>query len=309
MAIGGALYQGNSGLVAGPLGVVKVGFNGYDMGKTVSEAMLDVVQNVKDINYQQDGTVAADKVRTGMIYQLKVTFGEINTGLLAAIMEGFDKTAVSALADAAVLNRSLYSSMRTNEVAPLRIAKVDANGSVSDLDEDVLSFYEAICNVDGTLINWGADTQRGVAVTFDIYWSEFAVVDQTTYKGAFGYYGDPVTSDVPALVWPDRVGPQIVSAATSGATSVVVTFDEKTALFGGVTLVDRFALVVDGDYVIPTVAVIGTDPNEDEITLTVPTISAGQVISLDFLPESVEDLETVPNPNGKQTDIAVTNNL
>jgi hypothetical protein len=309
MAIGGALYQGNSGLVAGPLGVVKVGFNGYDMGKTVSEAMLDVVQNVKDINYQQDGTVAADKVRTGMIFQLKVTFGEINTGLLAAIMAGFDATSVNPLADAAVLNRSLYSSMRTNEVAPLKIAKVDANGSVSDLDEDVLSFYEAICNVDGTLINWGADTQRGVAVTFDIYWHEFDVVDQTTYKGAFGYYGDPLTSDVPALVWPDRFGPQIISAGTTAATSIDVIFDEKTALIGGVTLVDRFALVVDGDYVIPTVATIGTDPDEDTITLTVPSITTGQVITLDFLPNSIEDLETVPNPNGKQTDISVTNNV
>lgn len=309
MSIGGALYQGNSGLVAGPLGVVKVGYNGYDMGKTTSEAMLDVVQNIKDIVYQQDGSMPSDKVRTGIIYQLKVTFGEISTGLLAQIMNGFEQASTDPNADAAVITRSMYESQRDNEAAPLRIAKVDANGVESDLDKDVLNFYIAIANVDGTLINWGADTQRGVSVVFDIYWYVFGVGESTAYDGAFGYYGDPTAADVPAVVWPDRIGPYPLSAAASAATALKITMSEDMVLVGGVTLEDQIVITVEGIFVVPTTAVIGTDPSDDEIDLTLPaaSISAGDVVKLFITAACVEDASG--NDNGAWNEFAVTNSV
>lgn len=307
--IGGALYQGNSGLVAGPLGVVKVGFNGFDLGKTTSEAMLDVVQNIKDIVYQQDGTMPADKVRTGIIYQLKVTFGEISTGLLAEIMNGFEQASTDPNADAAVLTRSMYESQRENESAPLRIAKVDSNGVESDLDKDVMNFYIAIANVDGTLINWGADTQRGVSVVFDVYWNKFADGESSTYDGAFGYYGDPTAADVPAVVWPDRIGPYPVTAAASAATDLKISMSEDCVLVSGSALADQVVVSVDNIFIVPTAAVIGTDPNDDEIDLTLPaaSIASGQVVKVFMTAGVIEDAGA--NVNGAWNEFPVTNNV
>lgn len=307
--IGGALYQGNSGLVAGPLGVVKVGFNGFDMGKTTADATLEVVQNIKDIAYQQDGTMPADKVRTGIIYQVKVMFGEISTGLLAQVMDGFEQASVDPLADAAVLTRSMYQSMRDNESAPLRIASVDSNGVESDLDKDVYSFYTAIANIDGALINWGADTQRGVSVTFDIYWRKCLTGESSTRQGAFGYYGDPASFDLPAVVWPDRIGPYVLTATVDTATAITLNMSEKCAVVGGVTAIDRIIAIVDGDYVAPTVVAVEADPNDDTVTLTVPAITTGQTVLVCLLAGVLEDLETVPNLNARVVDFTVTNNI
>lgn len=305
--IGGALYQGNSGLVAGPLGVVKVGFNGFDMGKTTSDAMLDVVQNIKDIAYQQDGTMPADKVRTGIIYQLKVTFGEISTGLLAQIMNGFEAITNDPLSDGAVLTRAMYQSQRDNEAAPLRIAKVDQNGVESDLDNDVMNFYVSIANVDGTLINAGADTQRGVAVTFDIYWLQFAG-GPWGFEGAFGYYGDPAIPNIPPVVWPDRVGPYILSASVDGlGTTVELTMNEKCADAGA--LASKVAVIVDGEYVTVSAAVVQVDPDDDKVDLTVVGITAGQSVLVELLAGALEDLETVPNLSGRIVDFAAVNNV
>ncbi len=308
MAIGGALYQGNSGLVAGPLGVVKVGFNGFDMGKTVSDATLEVMQNIKDITYQQDGTMPADKVRTGIIYQLKVSFGEISTGLLNQIMNGVEMITNDVNSDGAVITRSMYSSQRENESAPLRIAKVDSNGSESDLDQDVMNFYTAICNIEGAMINWGADTQREVAATFDIYWDEFATGESTTYDGAFGYYGDPIVADVPAVVWPDREGPYVVSAETFSATVVHLQMQETTALVTGPTPEERVVLIVDGDYVVPSAVIINIG-DDTIVDVTVATITTGQVLAVCLLPGVFEDTETVPNESGRLVDFSVTNNV
>ena len=63
--IGGTLFTGNSKLWEGPLGVIQMGFKGYDLGKTGADTTLTPDQDIKDIMYQQDGTKAADHVRTG----------------------------------------------------------------------------------------------------------------------------------------------------------------------------------------------------------------------------------------------------
>ena len=62
---GKALTDKGSGLTAGPLGVIQIGYKGYDLGKTVDVAELQPDLDIKAITYQQNGTKEADHVITG----------------------------------------------------------------------------------------------------------------------------------------------------------------------------------------------------------------------------------------------------
>lgn len=311
MALGGPLFEGNSKLLAGPLGVVQIGFNGYNLGKTTADTVLTPNQAIKDIIFQQTGTMKADTVRTGVMFQLKATFGEINTGLLAAMMSGFVNPNSDANADAGFFDRDMYQSMRENEAGVLKVASVDANGVPSDLDENIAYWYEAVPMIDADLINWGADSQRELPVTFDIYWHEFATGESSTYDGGFGYYGDPTDFDVPAAVWPDRFGPQLASAEATAATTVVLTFNEVMALVGGKTLTECIVIKVNEEFVVPTAASIGSDPDDDKITCTLPasSISAGDAVLAYVGAGCVEDTETSPNTNPAVDSFTVTNSV
>lgn len=292
MGVGGAVFQGNSKLFEGPLGVVQVGFKGYDLGKTTADTNLTPDQDVKDIVYQQDGTKAADHVRTGIDYMLSVTFGEIKTGLLALIMAGVSTENESPTDDSGTINRNIYQSMRDQEAGVLRVAAVDENGEAYADLEHILNFYEAIPIVSGELINWGADTQRNFPVEFRIKWHKFGTGESTTKTGAFGYWGDPTTEDVPAVTWPDVAGPQFASAVADSATNLEVTFNEDIA-FQSAFQADQWMAKVNGDFVAPTAGVI----TDDTIALTFPasTFTAGDIITIYMGPNELQDTETTPN--------------
>ena len=111
MSVGGALFVGNSELWSGPLGVVRIGFRGYDLGKTTEESSLEPDQDIKDILFQQEGTKPSDHVRTGMEFMFKCVLGEINTGLLIQMMSGITSENASAIADSGTLGRNQFQSM------------------------------------------------------------------------------------------------------------------------------------------------------------------------------------------------------
>lgn len=228
MGIGGVLYEGNSELFTGPLGVVQIAFEGYDLGKTTADATLVPDKNEKDIMYQQEGTKAADHVRTGMEYVLNATFGEIKTGLLKLLMAGVTSVEDGSF-DSGILERELFKSMRTNEAGPMKVAAVDENGIAKADLEDILNFYEVIPIIPGDLINWGVDTQRNLPVEFRIKWYKFPV-PPGSLLGAYGYWGDPSIEteayDI-ANIWPNVDAPKIVSAVATAATTMLVTFDEN----------------------------------------------------------------------------------
>ena len=77
------------------------------------------------------------------------------------------------------MTRSLYFSYREN-AKPLLVRRVDSEGVSSTDPVYRLKFYSAYPEVTGN-IQWGADTQRNLAVSFHIFWDE-------TEK-AFGYSG------------------------------------------------------------------------------------------------------------------------
>ena len=232
MSLGSAVFKGTSKLFEGPLGVVQVGFAGYDLGKTTSDTILTPDQDVKDINYQQDGSKAADHVRTGIDYLLAVTFGEISTGLLDLLMSGISTVTVNPASDSGKIDRVMYESMRAEEGKGLKVAACDVNGTPLESLVNILNFYEAIPIVSGDLINWGADTQRNFAMQFRIKWHEFTVSELAllvvqTPRGAFGYWGSPTDEDVPPITAYFLVAPKIIGIEATSATEIDVTYDKN----------------------------------------------------------------------------------
>lgn len=304
--IGGAIFVGNSKLFEGPLGVVQVGFKGYDLGKTTADANLTPDQDIKDIMYQQDGTKAADHVKTGVDYVLNVTFGEISTGLLKLIMAGVTSENVNPADDSGTINRNIYQSMRDQQAGVLKVAAVDENGeALADL-EHILNFYEAIPIVSGELINWGADTQRNFPVEFRIKWHKFTALESTTKNGAFGYWGDPTVEDVPPITWPDVAGPIIATAIAISATSLEIVFNENIA-FQSIYDIGDYTTKVEDEFILSTAGVIATT----KLTLTFPaaTFTAGDIILFYMTADALEDTETTANLADAVDSYPVTNSV
>jgi len=292
MSLGGLLLVGNSKLVAEPLGVVQLAFGGYDLGKTVEEATLSPDSDIKDIMYQQDGTKAADHVITGEDWVLKTVFGEISTKLLALLKYGIETLNDSTSDDHGLFGRQQYKSMRDNFADVLKVAAVSGDGIPSELEEDTMFFYEAIPIIDGTLINWGADSQRNLTVNFKIKWHKFATGESGTHEGAYGYWGDPAEEDVPAAVWPDVAAPVIVTAIATAAITLEVTFNENIA-FQTAFDAAHYIADVDGAYSAPTAGVIAT--TKLTLTFAAATFAPGDVIHLSISAIALEDTDATPN--------------
>lgn len=303
MAMGGALAVGNSKLFEGPLGVVKIGFAGYDLGKTGADTNLTPDQDIKDIMSQQDGTKPYDNVRTGIEFLLSATFNEISTGLLTTLMSGVTTQNASTASDSGTIGRSVYQSMRDNEAGVLKIASVDEFGIASENEDDQMFFYEAIPIVEGELVNWGADTQRNFPVTFRIKFHVFA----SGTAGAFGYWGDPTVEGVDVAVWPDTEAPTIVSAAVDDATDLTVVFNENIALQGGSYVSGSISAKVEGVLIPATSAVVSTT----DLTITFPasTFTSGDVVELFITELAIEDTETSANTYPGVSEYLVVNSL
>lgn len=292
MGVGGALFSGNSKLFEGPLGVVQIGFNGYDLGKTIADSNLSPDQDIKDIIYQQDGTKPADHVRTGIEYILSCTFGKIKTGLLTALMGGVSSENTDSNDDSGTIGRNIYQSMRDNEAGVLKIVSVDENGVASEEVEDRILCYEAIPIVDGELINWGADTQRNFPVQFRIKFHVFGSGESSTKVGAFGYWGDPVVEDVPVAVYPDVEAPMIVTANASADVTMDVTFNKNIA-FQSAFDATHFLAKVNGEFIAATAGSITTVAIA--LTFSAATFTASDEIELFISEDALQDTKSTPN--------------
>ena len=134
------------------------------------------------------------------------------------------------------------------------------------------------------------------------------MVESSTHKGAFGYWGDPTTEDVPAVVWPDVEAPSIVSATATSATELDVVFDENVAFFGAGSFVAGSVVAdVEDVFVLATAGVIATTT----LTLTFPasTFTAGDVIKLFIANNALEDTASPANVFQGISDVLVTNSV
>jgi len=164
-------------VIEGSLGVVKVFFDGLDLGKTTADTELVIEEDNKEIIFQQDGTKAFDIVPTGISYMLNCTFGEIKTSLLEKVLRGFEKS--GGAGNSAKYGRDMYVSRREKS-KPMYVVRIDSEGTSSNDPLFKMNFYKASPEVTGS-IQWGADTQRNLTVSFYIF------LDVTEL--AFGYHG------------------------------------------------------------------------------------------------------------------------
>jgi hypothetical protein len=305
MAFGGQVFDGGSKLWTGPLGVTRIGFKGFDLGKTTAETTLEIDEDVLDIIYQQDGTKAADHVSTGVDYLLTCTFGEINTGILDLLIG--EISSVQGAQDSGTFGRSLYTSLRDTEGGVLKVAPVDPNGQAYSDAEDVAYFYEAIPVTNGPIANWAADAQRGLPVQFRIKFHVFADGESVSKYGAFGYYGDPTSEDVPAAAWPDVEAPILQSITVADATDITVVFNEDIAFVGGSFSSGMVSAEVDGVIVLATAGAIATDTAT--ITFPAATFAAGNVVKVTIASQAIEDTETTANVYGGVSGYLATNPL
>jgi len=301
MALGGALYNGDSKLFTGPLGVVRIAFAGYDLGKTTADATLVPDQDVKDIMYQQDGSKPRDHVRTGMEYILNATFGEIKTGLIKLLMAGVSSSEHASPDDSGIVDRSIFRSMLENEAGALKIAAVDENGIASADLEDIINFYEVIPIITGDLINWGADTQRNLPVEFRIKYHTWTAAELTTLGltegGAFGYWGDPTDEDVIPIV--DYWLPEIVSAIANSATELWVTFSEMIDFQTDGELAVHYSLKLNGNYEEPSAVSTITAVADLILVITFDaatfTIDSDDEIFISISEDAIKDQQTPAN--------------
>lgn len=160
-----------------PLGVVQATFDGTDLGKTMDDTTIQPLEDIKDIMYAQDGTQPGDKIPTGMAFEIKMKLAEVSTARLAKLVRGFT---VSTGGNSVKMKRDLYRSGKTNFSKLLTLKRVDSDGVVTTNALHIANFYKAMPISFGT-IDYGADTQRGLEVTFYCFW------DST--NNAFGYSG------------------------------------------------------------------------------------------------------------------------
>lgn len=163
-------------IMEGVLGVVDVDFDNIYMGRTTADTELVPEEDTKDINFQQAGTAPDDKIPTGMKWMVNATFGEITNARLDKLQR---YVVLSGSGKSAKLKREIYVSRRENAKV-LVLTRVDSEGDKSVDPYHRMTFWKASPEVTAG-IPWGADTQRGVQVTFYIFYDE-------TNEG-YGYYG------------------------------------------------------------------------------------------------------------------------
>ena len=163
-------------IIAGCLKVVKLDYDSIDLGKTTADTELTPEEDNKDIMYQQDGTKPQDKIPTGISYTLTCTLGEISTTKVEKLLRGTEK---SGSGNSMKYGRNIYISRREN-AKKLIVTAVDSAGALSTDALQILNFYKASPEVTGP-IQWGADTQRNLPISFYIFYDET--------EEAFGYHG------------------------------------------------------------------------------------------------------------------------
>jgi hypothetical protein len=164
--------------IEGVLGVVNVNFNGVNMGKTTADAEIVPDQDIKDILFQQDGTKYADKVRTGIVYQVTLTFGQLTTARVKELDQGYT---VSGGGNSMSFGRDLYRSWLETFAAQLILTRVDSEGNSSSNNFFRMIFPKAAPEITGNY-QFGADTQRNLQVTFHIFYD--------AVRGTFGWFGN-----------------------------------------------------------------------------------------------------------------------
>ena len=308
MSVGTSIDWGDTKLFAGPLGVCKLGWTGWDLGETSADTEMSYDEDIKDIIAQQRGTKAYDKYRTGELLVVKTTLKDISTGLLARLLPGKVDGAYGA-DDNGVFKNTVFLSMRDNEAGPLRIEPVIGGictGSTADKDQ--MNFYEALPIIDGTLINWGVDTQRALPIQFIIFPHDVST-DSTTYCTVFGYWGDPDDNDLPSTDWVAGSPMEVDSIHITSATECEINFTNEIDAAGLGDVTKFMILNLDDTWLVATsVSINGVDAKKADFVYPAVTFASGLYGHTGFVAEAMgEDADG--NTNNKVTNVTIFNDI
>ena len=167
-----------SNFIEGPLGVVLLNFDSIELGKTVDEASLEFIEDMKDILFAQNGTQPYDQIPTGQAYKVTCKLGQPTWARLQKLLRG-----QTGVGDSVKLGRDIYRSGRDSFAKVLTLTRVDSDGAASTDPKFKMTFWLAIPSVSGALGAFGPDTQRAVEVSF------YCLYDETAGHAGFGYSG------------------------------------------------------------------------------------------------------------------------
>jgi hypothetical protein len=156
---------GGNNLWEFPLKVVRITFDNVALGKTNADTELNLIEDVKDIMHQQDGTQPHDKIPTGQFWQLVCTFSEIDTELVALMHDG---ATASGGGNSLSMSKYLFHSYR-EQAAELIVTAVDEDGDASADALQRLIAPVAYPQITGNF-QFGVDTQRNLQITFNIFY-------------------------------------------------------------------------------------------------------------------------------------------
>ena len=166
--------------IEGELGVVNLTFDSVALGKTIDEATIEFIEDMKEIKFAQNGTQPYDFVPTGQAYKVTCKLGQLTWDRLAKLLRGVTP---SGDGNSAKLGRDLYRSGRSSFAKELVITRVDSDGVNSTDLRFRLTFWLALPMVNGAIGPFGPDTQRAVEVSF------YILYDEAAGHKAFGYEG------------------------------------------------------------------------------------------------------------------------
>lgn len=160
----------------GSLGVVQLTFDSVDLGKTIDEATIEFIEDIKDIFYAQNGSQPYDKIPTGQAYQITCKLGEQTLARMEKLLRG-----LTVVGNNVKLGVDLYRSGRDNFAKVLEVKRVDSDAAPSSNELYRLYFYKAMPIINGSIATFGPDNQREFEVMFYIF--------KDTAKNCFGFAG------------------------------------------------------------------------------------------------------------------------
>lgn len=163
--------------IEGELGVVRLNFNGVELGKTTEDTVIEFIEDIKDIMFAQDGTQPADKIPTGQAYQVTCNLGEVTLARLEQLLRG-----ITVSGNSASFGADLYRSGKDNFAKELILSRVDSDGVASSDPLFKMTFYLAMPIISASLATFGPDTQKTTPVTFYCFRDE-------SNSNKFGFMG------------------------------------------------------------------------------------------------------------------------
>lgn len=164
-------------ITEGVLGVVDLIFDGVYLGRTTADTEILAEEDNKEILFQQAGTKPDDHIPTGINYRVNATFGELTAEGIEKLQRGFEASAYNS----GKMGKDIYVSRRENAKV-LQVIRVDSEGSRSTDPAMKMVFYKSSPEITGTLLMYGADTQRNTPASFYCYFD--------ADEAAFGYFGN-----------------------------------------------------------------------------------------------------------------------